>query len=111
MKFFALGLGIGSALGAAFSLLPNAENTHRVKDDVKNWINETTDEVKVLASSLNKARSAEQKLSGTLPQAQKTISSLQKNVNGFTSSIQPNIKVVMKSLNNLNDSSDKLKKI
>lgn len=35
MKFFGIGLGLGSLAGLGISLLPNPQTGHKVKDDVR----------------------------------------------------------------------------
>lgn len=37
MKFFAIGLGIGSLAGLGISLLPNPQTGHKVKEDVRQF--------------------------------------------------------------------------
>lgn len=111
MKFFAIGLGIGSALGAASSFLPNARNDGHVKDDVKAWIEDTTSDVKTLAVSSKDASQSSNELRDELPDALKTIEGLKRDLSNFQMSIQPNITAIKSELNKTLSSVDKIKKI
>ncbi|WP_297820033.1 hypothetical protein [uncultured Lactobacillus sp.] len=111
MKFFAIGLGIGSAIGVAVSFLPNAKNNGRVKDDVKNWVDDTSNEVKTLSIGSKQALESSNELADELPQAQKTLTSLKNDLSNFQVSIKPNIEAIKSELNQTLSSVDKIKKI
>ena len=58
MKFFGIGLGLGSLAGLGISLLPNPLTGHKVKDDVLLYLNGTKNDATSLATSTKQAKSA-----------------------------------------------------
>ena len=111
MKFFTIGLGIGSLVGAAISFLPNAENTGKVKDDVKAWVNDTTSDVNTLATSSKSASQSAALLQAELPQAQKTLNSLKTELSNFQTSIKPNLEAIKSEINQTMTTINKVKKL
>ena len=62
MKFFGIGLGLGSLAGLGISLLPNPQTGHKVKDDVRLFLNDTKNDTTSLATSTKQAKSAADQL-------------------------------------------------
>ena len=101
MKFFAIGLGIGSLAGLGISLLPNPQTGHKVKEDVRQFLNNTKNDATTLAASKNQAQAAASQLMSELPKAEQSVKDIQSSVTNFQSSIKPEVDQMKENVSNL----------
>ena len=97
MKFFGIGLGLGSLAGLGISLLPNPQTGHKVKDDVRLFLNDTKND----ATSTKQAKSAADQLINDLPQAEKSVKDIQNSLTNFQSSIKPEVDQMKENVSTL----------
>ena len=91
MKFFGIGLGLGSLAGLGISLLPNPQTGHKVKEDVRLFLDGTKNDASALVTSTKQATQAANELMNNLPQAEQTVKDIQNNLTDFQSSIKPEV--------------------
>ena len=101
MKFFGIGLGLGSLAGLGISLLPNPQTGHKVKDDVRLFLNDTKNDATSLATSTKQAKSAADQLINDLPQAEKSVKDIQNSLTNFQSSIKPEVDLMKENVSTL----------
>lgn len=101
MKFFGIGLGLGSLAGLGISLLPNPQTGHKVKDDVRLFLNGTKNDATSLATSTKQAKSASDQLINDLPQAEKSVKDIQNSLTNFQSSIKPEVDQMKENVSTL----------
>ena len=101
MKFFGIGLGLGSLIGAGISLLPNPQTGHKVKEDVRLFLSNTKNDATSLATSTKKAKSAANQLVNELPQAEQSIKDIQNSLTNFQSSIKPEVDKMKENVSSL----------
>ena len=99
MKFFGIGLGLGSLAGLGISLLP--QTGHKVKDDVRLFLNDTKNDATSLATSTKQAKSAADQLINDLPQAEKSVKDIQNSLTNFQSSIKPEVDQMKENVSTL----------
>ena len=101
MKFFAIGLGIGSLAGLGISLLPNPQTGHKVKEDVRQFLNNTKNDATTLAASKNQAQAAASQLMSELPKAEQSVKDIQSSVTNFQSSVKPEVDQMKENISHL----------
>ncbi|WP_282804918.1 YtxH domain-containing protein [Lactobacillus isalae] len=103
MKFFGIGLGLGSLAGLGISLLPNPQTGHKVKDDVRLFLNDTKNDATSLATSTKQAKNAASQLISDLPQAEQSVKDIQNSLTNFQSSIKPEVDQMMENVSHLTE--------
>ena len=101
MKFFGIGLGLGSLAGLGISLLPNPQTGHKVKEDVRLFLDGTKNVVSSLFTSTKPATPAANELMNNLPQTEQTVKDIQINLTDFQSSIKPEVDQMKENVSNL----------
>ncbi|ARW74555.1 hypothetical protein A3P64_02890 [Lactobacillus johnsonii] len=101
MKFFGIGLGLGSLAGLGISLLPNPQTGHKVKEDVRLFLDGTKNDVSSLVTSTKQATQAANELMNNLPQTEQTVKDIQNNLTDFQSSIKPEVDQMKENVSNL----------
>lgn len=102
MKYFATGFGIGTILGLGASFLYDPDTNQKVKDDVKDWlVGVKTDSVQ-LNNGIKDTNANLNDLKNQLPQATKTISSIEDSLKKFQTSIKPNITNIKADIDKIN---------
>lgn len=101
MKFFGIGLGLGSLAGLGISLLPNPQTGHKVKEDVRLFLDGTKNDASSLVTSTKQAMQAANELMNNLPQAEQTVKDIQNNLTDFQSSIKPEVDQMKENVSNL----------
>lgn len=103
MKFFGIGLGLGSLAGLGISLLPNPQTGHKVKDDVRLFLKDTKNDATSLATSTKQAKKAASQLISDLPQAEQSVKDIQNSLTNFQSSIKPEVDQMMENVSHLTE--------
>lgn len=103
MKFFGIGLGLGSLAGLGISLLPNPQTGHKVKDDVRLFLEDTKKDTSSLIASTKKAQLAANQLVTDLPQAEQSVKDIEDSLTKFQSSIKPELDQMKENVSHLTD--------
>lgn len=103
MKFFGIGLGLGSLAGLGISLLPNPQTGRKVKDDVRLFLDDTKNDATSLAASTQRAKNAANQLMNDLPQAEQSVKDIQNGLTNFQSSIKPEVDQMMENVSHLTE--------
>ncbi|QNQ80106.1 hypothetical protein [Lactobacillus sp. PV034] len=109
MKYFASGFGVGTVLGVMSSFLYDPETNQKVKDDVKAWVIGVKDDSVELATDIQQTKANVATLKAQLPQALRTLSSLEKRIRKYETAIQPNLKNIKKDLTQINQTIEEFK--
>ena len=91
MKFFGIGLGLGSLAGLGISLLPNPQTGHKVKEDVRLFLDGTKNDASWLVSSTLLATNAANVLMNNLAISEVSFKEIKNNLCVFLSSIKPEV--------------------
>ncbi|MBA1395209.1 hypothetical protein EQ500_15275, partial [Lactobacillus sp. XV13L] len=86
MKHFSLGLASGAAAGVVVSLLRD-KNGNRLGKQLREGVQATRKDADNLSNALHSLKDAGQELSDALPQAEKSLTELQKEIEYYEMSV------------------------
>lgn len=110
IKAFAIGLGLGTALGAIASFMTDRKTGQPIKKEVRNFVNATSADAKDIASSVQRAQNDVSLIKNKdIPQVKLNIKSIQRSIKEFQYSIQPNIEAIKATINKINSETSNLK--
>lgn len=109
MKFFALGLGIGSLVGSGLAFLQNPQTGHQVKKDVNDWVKGTAKDTVYLANSVQNGTKAAVNLKTQIPAVNKTVSDLLRDLDDFKIMIKPDLEIINEDIKKINSTLENLK--
>ncbi|WEV40954.1 hypothetical protein [Lactobacillus sp. ESL0681] len=100
MKHFSLGVILGAVIGAGLSLVPDKQGT-RLGKHCKKSIIQTTQDFSNLSSAITDVKQAKAELTNTLPQAKKTVTELQNDLEYYQLNIDRQLTEIKSEINQL----------